>query len=52
MRSSIRAASLIALPLSIAWLAYRPAIDSVVASILVLAIFLLTFLFEKISTKD
>lgn len=52
MLSSIRTASLIALPLSIAWLAYRPAIDSVVATTLTLAIFLLTFLFEKISTKN
>ena len=52
MRSSIRAASLIALPLSIAWLAYRPAIDSGIATILTLAILLLTFLIEKISTEN
>ena len=52
MRSSIRAASLIALPLSIAWLAYRPAIDSGVATISAFVILLSTFLFEKTPTKN
>lgn len=47
MRSSIRVVSLIALLLSIAWLVYRPAFDSGVATISALAALLSTFMLKK-----
>lgn len=50
MRSAIRVVSLIALLLSIAWLAYRPAFDSAVTTISALAALLSSFLLKKTPT--
>jgi hypothetical protein len=47
MRSTIRLVSLAALLVSIAWLAYRPAFDSGLATITTLATFLSSFLPKK-----
>lgn len=52
MRTVIRLISLIALLISIAWLAQRPAFDSGLATVTALAALLSSFLLKKPSTES
>lgn len=51
MRTAIRLVSLVALLVSIVWLAYRPAFDSGLAAVTALAALLSSFLLKKTSIK-